>query len=78
MKVAISVPDPVFNAAERLARNLKKSRSALYSEALEQYVGSHGANAVRERLDAVYAAQPSRLDEVLQKIQLSSLKDEAW
>ena len=78
MKVAISVPDPVFDAADRLARELKKSRSQLYAEAVAEYIGAHGANAVREQLNAVYAAQPSRLDEVLQKIQLASLKDEAW
>jgi hypothetical protein len=27
MKVAISLPDPVFRAAEKLARKLRKSRS---------------------------------------------------
>ena len=78
MKVAISVPDPIFDAADRLARELKKSRSQLYAEAVAEYVGSHGANAVREQLDAVYATQSSKLDEVLQRIQIASLKDEAW
>lgn len=78
MKVAISLPDPVFEAAERLARELRKSRSQLYAEAVAEYVGAHGANAVRERLDAVYAVERSGLDEVLKKIQLASLDDEAW
>jgi metal-responsive CopG/Arc/MetJ family transcriptional regulator len=78
MKVAISLPDPVFQAAEKLARAQKKSRSQLYAEAVAEYLGAHSANAVRERLDAVYAAENSRLDPVLEKIQLGSLKDEAW
>ena len=78
MKIAISVPDPVFDAAERLARELKKSRSQLYAEAVAEYVGARGALAVRERLDAVYAVEQAKLDEVLQKIQLGSVKDEAW
>jgi predicted transcriptional regulator len=78
MKVAISVPDPVFAAADRLARELRKSRSQLYAEAVAEYVGAHGATAVREQLDAIYATEPSKLDDVLQKIQLASLKDEAW
>jgi metal-responsive CopG/Arc/MetJ family transcriptional regulator len=78
MKIAISVPDPVFEAAEKLARTQKKSRSQLYADAVVEYIGAHSANAVREQLNAVYATQSSRLDEVLQKIQLASLKDEAW
>jgi metal-responsive CopG/Arc/MetJ family transcriptional regulator len=36
MKTAISIPDDVFAAAERLARRLKKSRSELYSRALRE------------------------------------------
>ena len=78
MKIAISVPDPVFDAAEKLAREMKKSRSQLYAEAVAEYVGSRSANAIREQLNAVYATQSSRLDDALQKIQLASLKDEAW
>ena len=80
MKIAISVPDPVFEAAERLARQQRKSRSQLYAEAVAEYVGSHGAHAVRERLDAVYAAQDSRLDDALARMQSASVKgrDEAW
>jgi metal-responsive CopG/Arc/MetJ family transcriptional regulator len=78
MKVAVSLPDPVFKAAETLARRLKKSRSRIYAEALASYVSSHDAMAVREKLDAVYAVQDSRLDKVLTQVQLRSLKDEAW
>ena len=33
MKTAISLPDEIFEEAERLARWLKKSRSELYREA---------------------------------------------
>jgi predicted transcriptional regulator len=68
----------LFDAADRLARELKKSRSELYAEAVAEYVGSRGALAVRERLDAVYAVEESRLDAVLDKIQSGSLPDEAW
>ena len=46
MKVAISLPDPVFRAAETLARRLRKSRSQLYAEAIAEYVGARGARAL--------------------------------
>lgn len=78
MKVAISIPDPVFKAAERLARDLKKSRSQLYAEAVQRFIGSHGEIAVREQLNAVYSVQDSALDPVLEKLQAAALKDETW
>jgi metal-responsive CopG/Arc/MetJ family transcriptional regulator len=78
MKVAISVPDPVFKAADQLARELKKSRSQLYSEAIAEYVGARGARAVTQKLNAVYSSEDSQVDDVLQEAQRRVLKDEAW
>ena len=78
MKVAISLPDPVFRAAETLARKLKKSRSELYAEAIAAYVGARGAKALTARLDAVYGAQSSDVDPALKYAQLEHLADEAW
>ncbi|MBA2409501.1 MAG: hypothetical protein H0V62_06945 [Gammaproteobacteria bacterium] len=78
MKVAISVPDAVFEAAERLARDLKKSRSQLYSEAIAHYVGARDAKAITQKLDAVYAAESSRIDQALEHAQFQALKHEAW
>jgi metal-responsive CopG/Arc/MetJ family transcriptional regulator len=36
MKTAVSIPDDVFEGAERLARRTKKSRSQLFSDALRE------------------------------------------
>jgi mRNA interferase MazF len=38
MKTAVSVPDNVFERAEKLARRMRKSRSRFYSDALVEYV----------------------------------------
>ena len=79
MKVAISVPDPLFEAADALARQLKKSRSQLYAEAVAAYLRSMGENAVREQLDAVYATQDSSPDPVLLEMALQTLDpNETW
>jgi hypothetical protein len=78
MKVAISVPDPVFEAGEHLARQLKLSRSQLYSDALAAYLSSRGASAVTAQLNAVYAATVSRLDESVAAAQEKSLSHETW
>ncbi len=78
MKVAISVPDEVFKAGEQLARQLGMSRSELYANALEAYLGSRGGAAVTERLDKVYASSTSSVDAALNAAQLRSLPDETW
>jgi predicted transcriptional regulator len=48
MKTAISLPDDVFNQAEKLARKLKKSRSQLYKEAVVHYLAMHDDDAITE------------------------------
>lgn len=56
MKTAVSVPDPIFNEAERLAKRLKKSRSRLYSDAIAEYVARRSGDAVTEAMDRVLEA----------------------
>ncbi len=53
MKTAISIPDDLFADAEQLARELKKSRSRLYADALREYVARHSAQSITETLDRV-------------------------
>jgi metal-responsive CopG/Arc/MetJ family transcriptional regulator len=53
MKTAVSIPDDVFQEAERLARHLKKSRSQLYSHALREYVARHSEDDVTEAINKV-------------------------
>jgi metal-responsive CopG/Arc/MetJ family transcriptional regulator len=55
MKTAISIPDDVFQGAERLARRTKKSRSQLFSDALWEYVPRHTPDEVTEAMDRVCA-----------------------
>jgi metal-responsive CopG/Arc/MetJ family transcriptional regulator len=53
MKTAISIPDDVFEGAERLARRTKKSRSQLFSDAVREYVARHATNDVTEAMNRV-------------------------
>jgi metal-responsive CopG/Arc/MetJ family transcriptional regulator len=53
MKTAISIPDDLFADAEQLARELKKSRSRLYGDAVREYVARHSAHSITETLDRV-------------------------
>jgi metal-responsive CopG/Arc/MetJ family transcriptional regulator len=56
VKVAISVPDPLFRDAEAVSRRLRVPRSQLYSRALEAFVRQHSDEEVTARLDAVVAS----------------------
>ena len=78
MKTAVSIPDPVFHAADSLARRLGMSRSQLFREALEAYISAHDGENVREALDDVYSSESSSLDSVLVQLQSASLSDEEW
>lgn len=53
MKTAISLPDDVFERAERLAKRQGRSRSDLYSQAIDEYVARHAPDDVTEAIDAV-------------------------
>jgi hypothetical protein len=79
MKTAISIPKPVFEAAEQLARRLGKSRSQLYTEAVAQYVEQHPSADVTKRLNEILDAAPeAELDPVLDVLQLEVLRRERW
>jgi metal-responsive CopG/Arc/MetJ family transcriptional regulator len=80
MKTAISIPDAIFEEAERLAKLRGLSRSELYANAVSAYVESEKFSGVRERLDAVYHAKPedSTLDPILESAQARSLPKEEW
>ena len=54
MKTAISLPDRVFYAAEETAQNLGISRSALYVDALTEYLEKYNRKNIIEKLNEVY------------------------
>ena len=63
MKVAVSIPDPVFNEGEILARQLKTSRSEIYARALAAFVGSHAPDRVTEAMNDVLDSVGAASDE---------------
>lgn len=53
MKVAVSIPDEVFEETESLAKRLKTSRSEIYSRALAEFLGRHVPERLTEAMDQV-------------------------
>ena len=78
MKVAVSVPDPVFEAAERVSRRMRISRSRFYAEAVEAYVKQHSEGEITEQLDRVYAEHASALEPAIESASLDVLRRERW
>ena len=78
MKVAVSIPDRIFEAAERLAKQRCVPRSQVFAEALAAYVDMCGGEAVTSLLNEIYGSEPSNVDEGLAKAQFDSLSHETW
>jgi metal-responsive CopG/Arc/MetJ family transcriptional regulator len=73
MKVALSIPDELFESAETLTRRLGVSRSRLYATALAEFVAKNRGRKITERLNAVYASEESRLPPAIRRMQSRSL-----
>lgn len=80
VKTAISIPDSLFAAAERLAKQLGISRSELFQRAVRAFIKDHGQDRVTESLNNVYKAgeETGKLDSVLEMMQGTSIAREEW
>ena len=64
MKTAVSIPDDVFEKAERYARRVKKTRSEVYSAAVGEYVARHSPEEITKTINAVLEAAGGPLKDV--------------
>jgi hypothetical protein len=78
MKTAVSIPAPVFQAAERLAKSLGIPRSRLYARAIERYVSEVQQRDITAQLNRVYADEKVELDPMLAMLQWASVLREPW
>jgi len=78
MKTAISIPDPIFEAAEDLANRLGMSRSQLYTTAITRFLDFFDEEAITQALNEVYEESTNSIDPLLMKMQVQSLPKEEW
>jgi metal-responsive CopG/Arc/MetJ family transcriptional regulator len=78
MKTAVSIPDDVFDEAERLARRMRKSRSQLFSNALAEYVARHAPDSVTEAMDRVCAEIDPETDAFVSAVSRRILECSEW
>ena len=78
MRTTISIPDPVYTDAERLAQRLGKSRSQLYSEAVAEYVIRHDTETITEAMNKVCDTVDTHYDPALSSATQRVLKQSEW
>lgn len=78
MKTAISVPDDVFESAERLARRERRSRSEIYSTALREYVARHSPDEITDALNQVLDDIGTVVDPVVGQAARRILQNTEW
>ncbi len=78
MKTAVSIPNEVFERAERLARRTKKSRSQLFSDALREFLARHAPDEVTEAMNRVCAELGDTRDSFVSSAARRILRRSEW
>lgn len=79
MKTAISLPDDLFERADRLAARWSLSRSELYRRAVEEYLRRHAPEEVTSTLNSVLEeTEEASRDAFLAEAARRRLKSSEW
>ncbi|EMN95720.1 ribbon-helix-helix domain-containing protein [Leptospira interrogans] len=82
MKTAISIPDELFRAAEKIAKKLGIPRSQLFAKALEEFIQSHSKESVTEKLNKIYSNKSKETKNNITDLSVESLrkslKNDSW
>jgi len=77
LKTTFHIPDELFSEAERLASRLGMSRSALYAQAVAEFIARRRQDSVTERINEVLSRTVDQgLDPRLDAMQRASLPDD--
>lgn len=79
MKTAISIPDDVFEQAERAAKHLGLSRSELFTRAVQAFLATRLEENVTKSYDAAFGGTPDPdVDGPRRKATRQALLDVEW
>jgi predicted transcriptional regulator len=78
MKTAVSIPDDVFEDAERLASRLQRSRSKLYARALAEFVARHDDDRVTAIMDEAVREAGGQRDAFVTATAKPSMQRAEW
>lgn len=78
MKTAVSLPDALFEAAERQAERTKTSRSQLYAEAIAEYLARHAPDEVTAAMNCVVDQLDEPVDPFVAAASQRALRRSEW
>jgi metal-responsive CopG/Arc/MetJ family transcriptional regulator len=78
MKTAVSIPNDLFDLAERLARRSRKSRSRLFSDALREYVARRSPDKITEAMNQAMAEIGNSTDPLIAVASRRRLEQSEW
>ena len=78
MKTAVSVPDDVYELAEKLARRTGRTRSEIYSTALRDYLAHHADLPVTAAMNAVVDGIEPQTEAFLDAASRTTLARSEW
>ncbi len=77
MKTNIFIPDPLFESAKQLAKELNMSVNELSSAAIAAYIRMYQSRDITKQLNRIYETEKSELDPLIAKIQTVSVSKES-
>jgi metal-responsive CopG/Arc/MetJ family transcriptional regulator len=78
MKTAVSIPDPIFETADQLAKELGISRSELYARALEDLIRNRQREHITASINATLASLEPESQEFLDRAAQDSFARNEW
>lgn len=78
MRTDVSLPDDLFEQAERLAKQRNLRRDELFAEALREYVARHDSDAVTDAINRVVDQEGSAVDPSLRAVARRTFERVEW
>jgi metal-responsive CopG/Arc/MetJ family transcriptional regulator len=78
MRIAISIPDDVFEKVERFARRAGRSRSEVFTAALREYMARHAPDEVTEAINRAVDETSDQTDEFVAAAARRVLEKTEW
>ena len=75
MKTAISLPDRLYEEAEKTAQIMGLPRSQLFAKALEEFIEHHKRENITEKLNSIYNQIISKSDFNSDNVGIESMRD---
>ena len=78
MKTAISLPDDLFVAAEKIQLRKRVSRSEFYAMAIRWFVQHETNNGITEQLNKVYSVGSDKISDHMMWVQMDAIGKDDW